>query len=1071
MGGITLEPRTSTALHVVERILTRGMCPPLDAQTSGELGEARPAATARTRRHVWRSPDGSKAEERFLAMATELLGPERAPQLHPQVPVAALTGEPDGSRERVDFVLLANGMRFRALVFEIDGVQHAADDAATDDRDRDARLRAAGHEVIRLRAADAETGWGAARPLIRAALDRLETDSPVKDVTPVAAAQAAATCLLLVRLGLLPLSVERWAIRTEGSCPQSVAAGCRMFFRLYGAVRELYGGAALPGLCEVGSAVDSPTLAVAWDDSQPWYDEALVMASDNVPRVTMRPVWLPGRSALEPPSKDWFEPRADASSECLRVLLRHVFPDKSEFWEGQEAGVRRCLNGEDSLVLLPTGAGKSLIYQLSAVLLPGVSIVVSPLVSLMEDQVDNLRRAGIDRVSIISSSTTRAGLTERFHAALAKGAELMCYVSPERLQIASFRDALFEVARSMPVPIVVVDEAHCVSEWGHDFRPAYLMVGRMGRKLGRRGHGDVPSVVGLTGTASRAVLRDVQRELQIEDLDAVITPETFDRAELSYEVHSCRSDQKLEGLRGLLSAVPQRLGVPRQLFWQPSGHAANCGLVFAPHIRGSFGVLAVADGIREATPAAVGCYAGRFDPEEKQAAAASFKDNETQLLVATNAFGMGIDKPNVRFTVHYGFSPSLEALWQEMGRAGRDRRPARCLVLASVDDPQRARRLLSPDTSIEDVAEIMDGVSWHNADDVTRAMYFHVQSFGGISDDMFAIEELLEQLPGLGTVSTVTVRPQRRRRTGGDARRRLERALHRLIILGVCDDYTVDFKTGALSIRCAEVNVDDLRDNLIRYVDAYSRARARAMADQVKSRVVGHLGTAVLAACDLLVRFVYGTIELARRTGIRQVWEWCERGGADDSKLREGLLDYLQETEFSRDVRDILLQREFELDGWGEILEAVRSRADLAALDGALRRANEDYPDHPAVLAMVAIVSTLSPEPVERAIDSLRAALRYASERYEGQIDADELAEWSVTLLARYADQAVARDIAFALLDERSVALARRLWGSDLPAAVRQAALPNLIRALRSNTVAALDAVWQTSVQPTSVGA
>ena len=193
-------------------------------------------------------------------------------------------------------------------------------------------------------------------------------------------------------------------------------------------------------------------------------------------------------------------------------------------------------------MLLPTGAGKSMAFQLASMLMPGICLVVAPLVSLIEDQLDNLRGVGIDRAVGI---TRRLSPKEKQAAlrCLGRGSYVFCYVAPERLQMDDFREALRAITAGSSISLIAIDEAHCVSEWGHDFRTSYLNVARNARRFCERDR-IVPPLLGLTGTASRSVLKDVQHELGIEDFGAVITPRSFDREELDFRVIPCRSSEK-----------------------------------------------------------------------------------------------------------------------------------------------------------------------------------------------------------------------------------------------------------------------------------------------------------------------------------------------------------------------------------------------------------------------------------------------------------------------------------------------------------------------------------------------
>jgi ATP-dependent DNA helicase RecQ len=328
----------------------------------------------------------------------------------------------------------------------------------------------------------------------------------------------------------------------------------------------------------------------------------------------------------------------------------------SGFRPGQADVVAAALEGHDVLAVMPTGAGKSLTYQLPAVVqstrAAGITVVVSPLIALMKDQVEALRAKGISAAMLNSSQTP-----EESKAVLANLKSLsLLYVAPERLRSKD----LLEPLKRLGVQRLVVDEAHCVSSWGHDFRPDFLRLGELRRLLGS------PPVSALTATATRHVQDDIVKVLEM-NTDSVRIVTGFDRPNLAYRVVRVPGEQaKLEALRLLLEK------------------SAKPGLVYvgtrkeAEELAG----LCTAWGLRASH------YHGARTPAERDGVQNAFMAGKLEVVVATNAFGMGVDKSNVRFVVHYRLPGTIEAFYQEAGRAGRDGKPSRCVLLYDTKDRQ-----------------------------------------------------------------------------------------------------------------------------------------------------------------------------------------------------------------------------------------------------------------------------------------------------------------------------------------------------------------------------------------------
>ena len=444
------------------------------------------------------------------------------------------------------------------------------------------------------------------------------------------------------------------------------------------------------------------------------------------------------------------------SPDVLEFFLNYIFR-KPSFWEGQLDAISRALQGKDSIVLLPTGAGKSIAFQLASFLLPGRTIVIDPIISLMDDQIDNLQSIGIDRVVAITSELTDPLSRTKILELFGQGEYLFAYIAPERFQTIEFRKSLRVLTTHTPISLIAVDEAHCVSEWGHEFRTAYLNIGRTSRTYCAFNN-IIPPLLALTGTASQAVLKDIERELQIDDFDAIITPKSFDRVELKFHVVSSTSAEKSAKLMGYLGqTLPHEFTVPASSFFQSNSKATYSGLIFCPHVNGDFGIVEISKKITGTLQISTGIYSGK-EPKfysgqvwgfEKKSIAKQFKSNHLPLLICTKAFGMGIDKPNIRYTFHFGIPPSIESFYQEAGRAGRDRKIAHCIILVSVDDPERAKKLLDPNTSPEDISSIIKDIKWEDNDDVTRALFFQTRSFPGIDKEISKVELVINPFPEL----------------------------------------------------------------------------------------------------------------------------------------------------------------------------------------------------------------------------------------------------------------------------------------------------------------------------------
>jgi len=334
-----------------------------------------------------------------------------------------------------------------------------------------------------------------------------------------------------------------------------------------------------------------------------------------------------------------------------RALLRDRFgyPD---FRPGQTQAVSAVLAGRDTLVILPTGGGKSLCYQVPALVLDGLTVVISPLISLMKDQVDALTARGLP-ATFLNSTLSASEISARM-ARVQSGEIKLLYVAPERFDMGKTAERL----RDIGVTLLAVDEAHCISEWGHDFRPSYLRVKDVRQRLG------APPTVALTATATPEVREDIARQLGLNDPEVVITG--FDRTNLAYHVIPTKNDSAKD--ETMVELVRE--------------HREGVAIVYASTRKT---VERIAQVLTKAKIPALAYHAG-LDDEHRADVQDAFMSERVRVIVATNAFGMGIDKANVRLVVHHAMPGTLEAYYQEAGRAGRDREPATAILLHAFPD-------------------------------------------------------------------------------------------------------------------------------------------------------------------------------------------------------------------------------------------------------------------------------------------------------------------------------------------------------------------------------------------------
>lgn len=687
----------------------------------------------------------------------------------------------------------------------------------------------------------------------------------------------------------------------------------------------------------------------------------------SAPDLVIRPVFLPVDIAVsehykaERASTEHINP--SALEQPLQSFLRAIFR-KNKFREGQLDAVYNALRGIDSVILLPTGAGKSIIYQLSGLLLPGITIVIDPLVSLIEDQVDGLKRYGITRAIGVSAHTLVGRQRELILSAIERSEYQFMLLSPERLQSPEFRNTLTSLAQGSIINLAVIDEAHCVSEWGHDFRPSYLHLGRNLRQFCKDNSGTPPPLLALTGTASRAVLRDLLSDLNINtgDSSALIRPASFDRKELSYEIRRTNPGGARAVLKGIINTISNDFGLPSEEFFSPSGRHTNSGIIFTKYVNGVDGVGQVSQIINQMISSDVVLFSGKHPKgfskesweEDKREFARRFKANKAPVLVATKAFGMGIDKPNIRYTIHYGMPSSLEAFYQEAGRAGRDRKDAISYIVFNEFDSDFTDQLLDPSKDIESIRRRLDEVPRSSRDDASNSLWFHLNSFQGIEIELSATSKLLDLVLPIEQPEVKEIPFS----IGGD-RTLSEKAIFRLLQCGVITDYEVDFGSQVFVLYLNRFDREKIIASILNYVSSSQPGRVNNISYRLNSASTIDQKHTILDVVRIFVEFIYDVIERSRRRSLQESIHAAREAEGNES-FRKRLLEYLQEGVDAESIQELLDKDIVDFADWLQYVKRMNNAVEAGEIRGMAIRFLESYPDHPGLLLLRGLVECMT---------------------------------------------------------------------------------------------------------------
>ena len=618
----------------------------------------------------------------------------------------------------------------------------------------------------------------------------------------------------------------------------------------------------------------------------------------------------------------------NAKRRALRFMLKNIF-GFDEFRQGQERIIINALKGRDTIGVLPTGSGKSLCYQMAVLLQPCVSFCVCPIKSLMVDQDMNLKARGINRTAFLSSDLSGEE-RERVQEDFKNGKYWFVFVSPERFQSTTFRKYLTNMSTigRIKFAYAVLDEVHCVSEWGHDFRVSYLNL----TKTIRRYCSGI-TMFGLTATASYNVLKNILIEFHMKDKRDVISTPTFTRPELHFNVERidlevAREQQKKPLVKGqgknkvqyLIEKVRQTskyealiriLSFYRKMYpniMEGIGKQSRCGIIFFPYVNGAYGCFGVSQTLVQDFQADVRFYSGEapcdFDVEGipfdvyKKNVQTEFKDNVFTQLCATKAFGMGIDKPNIRYTVHYGIPSSLESLYQEAGRAGRDRKKATCTILytpESADVRKKIDRALGIGASIEDLKKVAKDYG-KKGQDAIRQMFLMANGMSPFEEEEDEVKAILQKY---AKPKASNVRIQADKGVNNDLQEK-QKYLYHLSLIGVVEDWTVDWKSSSLGVDFCNYTPDVVFQCTEKYIRNYETdyqlkedPNFKELLNGIteKGEELAENNNYILLALTVFWKWYYNNIVYSRKQALKNVIEAC------DSFTKETAEDFKEKME------------------------------------------------------------------------------------------------------------------------------------------------------------------------------
>lgn len=630
--------------------------------------------------------------------------------------------------------------------------------------------------------------------------------------------------------------------------------------------------------------------------------------------------------------------------ENLEFFLKNIF-EYDKFNNGQISIIQNILENNTTIGLLPTGGGKSLTYQLACLLQPCISFVVCPIKSLMYDQIKDLDLAYIQNIESINSDTIGVERTEILDN-YSNGKYFFVFISPERFQTKDFRERLVAINSQLNFSYAVIDEVHCLSEWGHDFRTSYLNLSNTIKKY-------CPSInfLGLTATASVNVLKDIQLEFNTDQKN-VKTLTDYTRPELEFIVVNDNGNKYQEALK-----IIEKQNEEHKIFDLEVDNP-KCGLIFTPNKQGGFGCSNLASNLQTHFNTRIEYYSGtkpntftgtdkEFDIY-KQKVQNDFKQNKFKLLAATKAFGMGINKKNISFTIHYGMPASMESLYQEAGRAGRDKSDAKCYVLLTEENPETdVQTIFNPESTYEEIKTLRKQIGW-NGQDVLRNIYLYQNGLDSIAKELELVTQLHNTYSESGASKVVYATNL------ASSKAKVEKAIYRLSNLGVISDWTVDdFFNGVFTVTYGTFTEESIKTTLLKFIKKYvDDFEFDNHSERIKYTNI--LKDAELSKFERLVKILlqwsYDKFGTNRRESLKNVYENCLK--YDDTvegkeSFKKSLEAYFKFTEATYILQHIAENNNKDISKWFQVFYDENNnfinKDSLFDLKGNLQRFLESF--------------------------------------------------------------------------------------------------------------------------------